>query len=99
MPIFKLVLQKTYYKMGFFNVTVDFDHYVRKSEGEVTLELVNTGQKIKAQINRHANMNGTARIMGTTVLRDWFQRNFHEMEVIDVDLSSKEFIRMGKKLD
>lgn len=99
MPIFKLVLQKTYYNMGFFNVTVDFDNYVRKTEGAVTLELVNTGQKIKAKINRHANGNGTARIMGTVVLKDWFQRNFQEMEIIDVDLSSKDLIRLGKNLE
>lgn len=39
MPIFTLKLQPTYYKMGIFNVTVDFDRYVRSSEGLVQLRL------------------------------------------------------------
>ena len=39
MPIFKLTLQKTYFKQGFFNVIVDYDRYVRKANGPVRLRL------------------------------------------------------------
>jgi hypothetical protein len=85
--------------MGFFNVTVDYDRFVRQSEGEVILDLVNTKQLIRGEINRHANQNGTARIMGTALLRDWFQRYFREMDTVDVDLSSKDVIRLGKNLE
>lgn len=50
MPIFPLVLQKTYYKQGFFNVTVDFDHFVRSTEGQVDLVLLPAGTTIKGTI-------------------------------------------------
>jgi hypothetical protein len=96
MPIFKLTLHKTYYEKGFFNVTVDFDRYVRDDEGEVILHLTNTGQRIKSRVDRRSNQNGTARIMGGSELRDWFQKYFGMMEVVNVDLSSKEVVRLGK---
>jgi len=96
MAIFKLTLQKTYYRQGFFNVTVDFDHYVRKAEGEISIVLGNTGQKLKGRIDRQANMNGTARIHGGADLRDWFERYFTVMDTVDVDLSSQDVIRLSK---
>ena len=39
MPIFYLTIQPTFYERGFFNVTVDFDRFVRREEGPVTLTL------------------------------------------------------------
>lgn len=92
MPIFTLRLQPTYYKMGFFNVTVDFDRYVRSSEGPVQLRLGDSGQVIEGRIDRHANPNGTARILGGVRLRDWFQRKFEEGDRVSVDLQSLESI-------
>lgn len=93
MPIFTLTLQPTYCKMGFFNVTVDFDRYVRKSEGPVELRLGgDSGQVIVGRIDRHANPNRTARILGGVRLRDWFQRNFEEGDRVSVDLQALETI-------
>lgn len=92
MPTFTLTLQLTYYRQGFFNVVVDFDRYVRTKEGPVRLKLGRTGEEIEGKINRHANQNGTARILGGVKLRDWFQANFKPMDSVAVDLSSAELI-------
>ncbi len=74
---FPLRLGRTYYNQGFFNVSVDFDQYVRPDEGPVTLVLDGYGA-ISAKVNRTANSNRTARVMGGAgrerSLRDWFQR-------------------------
>ncbi len=96
MPVFPLVLQKTYYEQGFFNVTVDFDQYVRQSDGSISLVIGEAGQRIQGKINRRANMNGTARIMGGRELRDWFKSNFSVLDRVDVDLGSSDAIHLSK---
>ncbi len=95
MPVFKLTLEKTYYRQGFFNITVDFDRFVRPTEGPVELVLGKSGSRIEGKINRSANLNGTARIMGGSNLRDWFQANHTLGDVVDVDLSSMHSITIG----
>jgi hypothetical protein len=96
MPVFKLKLQQTYFKQGFFNVVVDFDRYVRKTDGPVRLKLGRNGIEVEAKINRQVNNNGTARILGGVPLRTWFQNCFEPMDTIDVDLSSQEIIVLEK---
>jgi len=96
MVVYKLTLQQTYFEKGFFNVIVDYDRYVRKTEGPVRLRLGRNGQEISASINRHVNNNGTARIMGGAALRDWFHRNFNPMDTVAVDLTSPEVIVLEK---
>ena len=97
MPVFPLTLHKTYLEQGFFNVTVDYDRYVRQTEGPVELVLLSEGkeQRVDAKVNRSANMNGTARIMGGTKLRDWFLNHFDVGTKLDVDFSSAE-VRIHK---
>ena len=97
MPIFNLKLQQTYFKQGFFNVLVDYDRYVRKSEGPVRLQLGTHGSVIEGTINRRVNNNGTARILGGTQLRHWFQTNFEPMDTVAVDLTSQDLIVLDKK--
>ena len=97
MTTFPLKLQQTYFKQGFFNVTVDYDGYVRKSDGPVRLRLGLHGPEIEAKINRSANQNGTARILGGPALRDWFQKNCEPMDIVKVDLSSKDVIVLDKR--
>jgi hypothetical protein len=82
MNVYKLKLYKTYYNQGFFNIPVDYDHFVRRDEGPIEIELAGSS-RISGQVNRSANQNGTARIMGRVVLRDWFQSRFHEMDSVD----------------
>ena len=97
MAIFNLILYPTYYNQGFFNVTVDYDRFVRSSEGPVILRLGIEGPEIQGAINRQANRNGTPRIMGGTKLRDWFQKNCDLMGTVTVDLSSLETIVLHKQ--
>lgn len=99
MPIFNLTLHRTYYNQGFFNVTVDFDRFVRPQEGPVVLRLGLRGPEIKGLINRRANRNGTPRIIGHSGLRNWFQKNFEPMGIVAVDLSSREIIVLHKQTD
>ncbi|MGI0016747.1 MAG: hypothetical protein ACREBU_25265 [Nitrososphaera sp.] len=93
--IFPLKLHKTYYERGFFNVTVEYDKFVRSTEG--TVDIVLSGNKhITGNINRSANKNGTARIMGGVQLRNWFQENFQVNDTIEVDLTLPDVIRLMK---
>ena len=98
MAIFNLSLQETYFKQGFFNVIVDFDRYVRTEEGPIELRLGRNGRGIQGSINRHANKNGTARIMGGADLRNWFQSQFVPMDTVAVDLSSRDIIILYKAM-
>ncbi len=97
MPIFPLILHKTYREQGFFNVTVAFDKYVRP-EGALSLLLSAGGeeQRIAARVNRSANQNGTARILGGPKLRAWFLSHFDVGAELDVDLASLEEIRITR---
>ena len=52
-------------------------------EGSVTLVL-RDDQPIEGKINRTANLNGTARIIGGVVLRDWFRRTYSEGDRVEV---------------
>lgn len=80
--VFYLKLHKTYYNQGFFNIPRAFDHLVG-GEGSVTLVLCsNSG--VQGRINRTANLNRTARIMGGVHLRIWFQENYSEGDTVPV---------------
>lgn len=92
---FPLILHKTYYQQGFFNVTRDYDRYVRSTEGAVDIVLGNQ-KRITAKINRSANPNGTARIMGGVELRDWFQENFQINDEVNVIFVSGDEITIEK---
>ena len=80
--VLRLRLWKTYYNKGFFNIPLEFDHLVG-DEGTLTLEL-RGNQPIEGRVNRRANPNGTARIMGGADLRDWFQRVYSEGAAVPV---------------
>lgn len=96
MPVFKLILYRTYYRQGFFNVTMDFDRYVSTQERPITLILNGEENPIEGRITRKANPNGTARILGGVKLRDWFKANFRVKDLVEVDLSSPDAIRLKK---
>lgn len=83
-PVFELTLHATYYNQGFFNVVTDFDRYVRPDEGPVVLVLGNRYQEIEARVDRSANRNGTARVMGGAPLRRWFQTRFQVLDTVSV---------------
>ena len=94
-PIFQLTLHPTYYAKGFFNITRDFDRYVRPDEGTVTLVLGRGRREIEAHVNRTANTNGTARVMGRAPLRDWFQAEYEERDVVPVRFDRPDRFVLG----
>lgn len=95
--IFPLILHQTYFDKGFFNVTVEFDHNVRRAEGAIPILVGEHPQQIEGRIDRSANNNKTPRIMGGAALRDWFGRNCKVGQTVYVDLSSMSEIRISNK--
>ncbi|MCY3800087.1 MAG: hypothetical protein OXG46_00750 [Chloroflexi bacterium] len=94
-PIFHLRLGARYYNDGFFNVTREYDQYVRPTDGPVTLILGGFGE-LQARVNRRANMNGTARIHCGARLRDWFKDSgYVQGQTVPVTFETPDRIRLG----
>ena len=53
MPKFKLVLEKTYWNTGFFNVKADYDGYLGRSQGAIDKVLGNSGVTVTGRIDKH----------------------------------------------
>ena len=66
--MFVLRLEETYYRNGFFNVTVEYDRYAGPA-GPVELVL-RDAPAIAGRVDRNAQQNRTARIHGGAGLRD-----------------------------
>ena len=92
-PVFVLKLEKTYYEQGFFNVLVDYDRYAGPA-GPVELVL-GSEATVTGRIDRKANTNGTARILGGAPLRDWFQRHHAQGDVLPVRFTSPRVLQFG----
>ncbi len=92
-PVFHLRLEKTYYNRGFFNIKRKFDHYAG-DEGPVTL-ILRGGCTIEARVNRSAQGNETARIMGGRKLRDWFQKMYSEGDTVPVRFDTPRRFYLG----
>ena len=92
-PVFYLELWPTYYKQGFFNVPRRFDRLVG-DEGSVTLKLRGHGP-IDGYVNRRANGNGTARVLGRVALRDWFQENYPQGATVPVLFETPRRLTLG----
>ena len=83
-PSYRLTLHKTYYDQGFFNLGVDVDRFVRTDNGPISICLGNPKVQIQGNVNRDANQNGTPRIMGGAELSNWFQRNYSQLDKVNV---------------
>lgn len=94
MATYKLQLHITYFTQGFFNVPVDYDRFVPRSD-TVPLQLGVDGATVVGTINRKANQNGTARIRARELKR-WFWANFEPDDLVDVVFSSGGVIILKK---
>lgn len=94
---FLFVLQPTYYRTGFFNVSVSSQRFFGADGETIELFLGSSQQPILGTINRRANLNGTPRIMGGTGLRDWFNANAAISGEIFVEVLSPTAIRLNAK--
>ncbi|MBP6529574.1 MAG: GIY-YIG nuclease family protein [Burkholderiales bacterium] len=91
---FTFLLQPTYFRSGFFNVGVGAQQHLGGDGETIELFLGDAAQPVLGVINRRANTNGTPRVMGGTKLRDWFQANAREMDVVAVQVLSPTAIQM-----
>jgi len=85
---FDQVLEKTYYKSGFFNVKSEFSDLFGGDGDTIEIYVYSSNEPILGYINRTANKNGSPRIMGGVELRDWFQKNLNEMDLVKVQVIS-----------
>ncbi|HRG56316.1 MAG TPA: GIY-YIG nuclease family protein [Lacunisphaera sp.] len=92
---FRLTLQQTYFKMGFFNVGVENSKYLGDDGQTIELFLGTQERPELGTINRTANTNGTPRIMGGTALREWFKINAEPLKELTVSVLSPTAIRIN----
>lgn len=71
-----------------------FDRYIGQDKSTIDILIDDTEQIIQGYINRTANPNGAARIMGGKELRDWFQDNARVGDKIDIQILSPVSIRL-----
>lgn len=91
---FSFTLHPTYYRTGFFNVSITSQQLIGGDGETIELFLGGATQPILGSINRRANSNGTPRIMGGSGLKDWFHENAREMSLIAVEVASPNAIRL-----
>jgi hypothetical protein len=95
-PVFLLKLGKAYYQGGFFNVSVDFQRYVRSDNGPVSIKVGNAAT-IQGRVSRDANPGtGAPRIFGGAALRDWFQKHFQLHDRVEVHFESPDSLRLSE---
>ena len=88
-----LTLQKTYHRMGFFNVPVSHERFFGQ-DGEV-IHIDFGGQHTEGSINRRCNLNHTPRIMGYVPLRDWLQKHYASGDTLTVTIRNPNHIVIG----
>lgn len=88
---FPLTLQETYYRTGFFNVTVPYSNYFARDKADITIYCGAEKLAVYGKINRTANTNGTPRIMGGLPLREWFQKR-KPMDAVTVTIFNQNTI-------
>jgi hypothetical protein len=72
-PVFEVVLGKTYYHNGFFNVPVKFSGLFPEHGTEISIYCGDSRTLIRATVDRKANQaNHTPRIYGRGSLANWF---------------------------
>ena len=89
---FTIMLGKTNYEQGFFNVPVTSDGLITEDECRLTLP---NGMDIRARITRNQNRNGTARIFGSATLKHWFQDNFDIKDSVSAYIRDNTTIMLG----
>jgi hypothetical protein len=91
--IMTFVLQRTYYQQGFFNVPVEHDRQFGPHNSKIEIFLDDTTVPIDGVINRTAQRNGTARVLGHAGLRDFFRSRFQAGDSVSVMIESPQRIR------
>ena len=91
---FNLTLYPSYYKMGFFNISIDHSNLLGAHKDEIIIYIGESA--INGYIDRKANLNGTPRIMSGAKLRDAFKKTYKEGDTISVEIISPSELKLGK---
>jgi ribonuclease VapC len=91
---FTFTLRKTYYRQGFFNVPVEYDLQFGPHSSRIEIFVEDERKPVHGVINRTAQRNGTARILGNAGLRDYFQRGLSQGDEVAVEIQSPQEIRV-----
>ncbi|RQQ52258.1 GIY-YIG nuclease family protein [Burkholderia stagnalis] len=94
-PSFQFVLQPTYYKNGFFNVSVENQHLFGPQGAGIDIYCGSEKALVQGRFDRTTNSNGTPRIYGYVPLRDWFQANFEPMQPVTVRVVGPSSIELA----
>jgi ribonuclease VapC len=92
--IMRIELQKTYYRQGFFNVPVEHDRFLGSHSSKIEIFIENADDPIQGIINRTAQRNGTARVLGYAGLRDYFESHFQPGAALFVAIESPQRLRI-----
>jgi hypothetical protein len=76
LPSFTVKLGTASYDYGFINPGIKVDKHIGGHGIAALIYLGNMNDCVQTKINRTANLNGTARILGRADVSRWFQRNF-----------------------
>lgn len=85
----------TYWKRGFFNVSVSSSDEFSHDGDNLTIVNHNGTVILTAIINRTANKSKTPRIMGGTGLRNFFQENYKIDDVVSFRMLSKNTMQLN----
>jgi hypothetical protein len=78
------VLQPTYYKAGFFNVSVDNQHLFGPRGTGLDIYCGTERALVQGRFDRTTNSNGTPRVYGYAPLRDWLQAHSEPLQSVTV---------------
>lgn len=95
-PIYELMLHKTYYDQGFFNLGIAVDKYIRSDNGPITILLGDSKLELTGRVDRNANLNCTPRIFSTNALKEWIKKNFQLKDLVMVHIISPNKIWLKK---
>jgi hypothetical protein len=92
--VMQVVPQRTYYQQGFFNVPVEYDRHFGPHHSKIEIFLADANDPIEGVINRTAQPNGTARVLGHAGLRDYFRSRFRPGDPVSIVIESPQRIRI-----
>jgi hypothetical protein len=85
---FSILLYKTYFNSGFFNVPVLHSQSLGADGEQIDIFCGQMPSPITGSINRRCNATNAPRIMGGAGLRDWLQKNAKVTDEISVSVYS-----------
>jgi len=92
--ILNVRLQPTYYRQGFFNVPAEMDALFGPHQSRIEIFVADDPEPIQGAINRTAQPNGAARVLGFARLRDYFRSQFRPGDSISIAVESPQRIRI-----